>query len=61
MFLKLFKGPKRHKEMKAFFEFIYKRNQLMGGIYLTDSSHNPTYVAFLESPKDKGKELVKRF
>lgn len=53
MFVNLFKGSQKHRQMKAFFKFIYTRNQLMQGIYLTDKDHNPSYVAFVEKPKNK--------
>lgn len=53
MFIKLFKGTHKHRQMNAFFEFIFIRNQLMNGIYLTDSSEKPNYVAFIEIPKNK--------
>jgi ribosomal protein S18 acetylase RimI-like enzyme len=53
MFTKLFKGSRRHHQMNAFFKFIFIRNQLMNGIYLTDSSEEPNYVAFIEIPKNK--------
>lgn len=59
MFVKLFKGPKKHRQMDAFFKFIYKRNQLMNGIYLTDSSNTPSYVAFIEPPRDKHRYPLK--
>lgn len=55
MFIKLFKGSSRHRQMSAFFKFIYMRNQLMHGMYLTDSSDTPSYVAFIETPKSKRK------
>lgn len=50
MFVHLFVGPKREKQMASFFKFIYKRNQLMKGKYLTDSKQSPSYVGFLEGP-----------
>jgi ribosomal protein S18 acetylase RimI-like enzyme len=53
MFTKLFKGSRRNHQMNAFFKFIFIRNQLMNGIYLTDSSEKPNYVAFIEIPKNK--------
>ena len=55
MFDTLFKGINKHRQMKAMFNFIYKRNQLMQGIYLTDSEENPSYVAFIEKPKNQHK------
>lgn len=58
MFIKLFYGPKKEQQMASFFKFIYKRNQLMAGKYLSDSDHAPTYVAFLERPKNH-KSIVK--
>jgi len=53
MFIKLFKGSHKHRQMRAFFKFVFIRNQLMNGLYLTDSSDNPSYVAFIETPKNK--------
>lgn len=55
MFIELFKGSSRNRQMSAFFRFVYKRNQFMHGIYLTDSCDNPSYVAFIEKPKSKRK------
>lgn len=60
MFVKLFKGSTRNRQMKAFFKFIYKRNQLMHGIYLTDSENNPSFVAFIERPKNIRYPLINR-
>lgn len=59
MFVELFKGPRKQRQMQAFFRFIYKRNQLMDGIYLTDSSNNPSYVAFIETPKNRHSYLLR--
>ena len=59
MFVKLFKGPKKNHQMKAFFRFVYQRNQLLGDIFLTDSGLNPTYVCFIETPIHKHKILLK--
>lgn len=56
MFDTLFKGHKRHKQMKAFFRFVYIRNRLLNGVYLTDSKENPTYVGFVETPNNCKKE-----
>lgn len=53
MFIKLFKGSTKNRQMKAFFKFIYKRNQLKHGVYMTDSKDNPSYVAFIETPKNR--------
>ena len=55
MFTKLFNGTYKYRQMKAFFKFIYVRNQLMKGIYLTDSEDHPNYVAFIETPKNRYK------
>lgn len=55
MFVKLFKGSKKHRQMKAFFKFIYTKNQLLHGIYLTDSKDHPSFVAFIETPKNNRK------
>lgn len=59
MFVELFKGPRKERQMQAFFRFIYKRNQLMDGIYLTDSRNNPSYVAFIETPKNRHSYLLR--
>ena len=55
MFVNLFKGLSKHHQMKAFFKFIYLRNHLMKGIYLTDSEEHLSYVAFIETPKNNHK------
>lgn len=53
MIVKLFKGEHKEKQMRAFFNFIYVRNKLFSGIYLTDAMDNPSYVAFIEIPRHK--------
>lgn len=50
MFVKLFKGEKKDRQMRAFFKFVYLRNRYMNGLYITDSNDEPSYVAFVEKP-----------
>lgn len=59
MFIKLFKGPRKHRQMKAFFRFVYQRNQLLGDLYLTDDDINPSYICFMEKPKHRFKLSLK--
>ncbi len=59
MFIKLFKGPKKHRQMKAFFRFVYQRNQLLGNTFLSDSHIKPSYVCFIEKPKRRHKIRLK--
>lgn len=59
MFIKLFKGPRKHRQMNAFFTFVYQRNQLLNDMYLTDDDINPSYVCFIEKPKQRVKLSLK--
>lgn len=60
MFVKLFNGPTKNRQMEAFFKFIYKRNQLKHGIYLTDAKDHPNFVAFIETPNVRRYSLFNR-
>lgn len=58
MIVKLFKGKHKQQQLRSFFRFIYVRNTLMSGIFLTDNNEHPSYVAFIEIPRHKRKFLL---
>lgn len=50
LFLELFQGENRKEKMRKMFDFLIKRNQLSGGILLTDDEKAPKYIALVECP-----------
>lgn len=59
MFIKLFKGRRKYRQMKAFFRFVYQRNKILNDMYLKDDDISPSYVCFIEKPKQRVKLSLK--